>query len=226
MIAERVGVVSCDLEPGSVFIVPGAGSLVDTMVHAPDFDGALESFDDRVGYPALGRVWAPGSMLVVLTIGEDAYLIGASDAVPRARDILEARAADYEGPQRAESLQATDIGTAEAEGLALVEATAAELGLTIAKTYPPERRRCEHADGFTGVVSDVAVTTDASPTPDEELFERASRYWTSRELEVYRPDNGIAAEGADGDHFSTIYLTASEFGAGPSLRVQLSCASE
>ena len=226
VIAERAGVVSCDLDPGSLFIVPGAGSLVDTMMHAPDFDGALEPFDHRVGYPTLGRVWAPGSMLVVLTIGEDAYLIGASDAVPRARDILKARAADYEGPQRDESLQATDIATAETEALALVEETAAELGLTIAKTYPPERRRCEHADGFPGVVSDVAVTTDASSTPDEELFEHVGQYWTLRGLAVYRPANGIAAEGAGGDHFSTIYLTASEFGAGPSIRVQLSCASE
>ena len=159
-------------------------------------------------------------------IGEDAYFIGASDAVPRARDILEARAADYEPPQRDESLQVTDIATAETEGRALVEATAAELGLAIAKTYPPERRRCEHVDGSTGVVSEVAVTTDASSTSDEELFQRVVRYWTSRELEVYRPDNGIAAEGADGDHFSTIYLSRSDPGAGPSIRVQLSYASE
>jgi hypothetical protein len=206
--------------------VPGAADLVDTMVHQPDFGGALEPFDDRIGYPALGRTLAPGTILVVLTIEEDAYLIGASDAVPHARDILQARAAGYESPQPPESPGVTDIDTAEAEGLALVEATAAELGLTIANRYPPERRRCEHANGYPGVVSDVAVTTESSSTPDEELFERVGQYWSSRGLEVYRPDNGIAAEGAELDHFSTVYLTASEFGAGPSIRVQLSCASE
>ena len=194
-IAKRANLVMCTVGTDYIAIVPGAGSIVNAIMQEPDFDVALEPFDDRIGYPALGRALAPGASLVMLTIEEDAYLIIASDAVARARDILAARVTDYEGPQRAESLQATDIATAEAEGLALVEATAAELGLTIAKTYPPERRRCEHADGFTGVVSDVAVNTDASSTPDEELFERASRYWTSRELEVYRPDNGIAAEG-------------------------------
>ena len=78
---------------------------------------------------------------------------------PSARDILKARAADYEGPQRDESLQATDIATEEAKALALVEETAAELGLTIAKTYPPERRRCEHADGFPGDVASSSATS-------------------------------------------------------------------
>jgi hypothetical protein len=137
LIAERAGVVSCDLGPGSVFIVPGAGSMVDTILHEPDFDGALESFDDRLGYPARGRAWAPGITLVVLTIGEDAYLVGASDAVARARDIVEARAVDYEEPQRAESPHVTDIDTAEAEAVALVEATAAELGLpSPRRTHP------------------------------------------------------------------------------------------
>ena len=139
---------------------------------------------------------------------------------------LEARVADYAGPQPDESLQAPNIATAEAEGLALVEGTAAELGLTIATTYPPERRRCEHPDGFPGVVSEVVVTTAASLTPDEELFELVDRYWSSRALTVYRPDNGIAAEGAAGGLISTVYLTASKFGGGPSIRAQLPCALE
>lgn len=226
LIVERAGVVACALEGGRLFIVPGAGDLIEGMLREPDFDGAFEPLDDRVGYPALGRVSGPGGMLVVVTVAEDAYVIDAGEAVAYARDILTARVAEYEGPQRDESLQAPEIATAEAAGLALVEATAAELGLTIAMTYPPERRRCEHADGFPGVVSDIAATTDASSTPDEELFELVDGYWSSRGFEVYRPDNGIAAEGADGDHFSTIYLTASDPGAGPSIRVQLSCSSE
>lgn len=226
VIVERAGVVACALEGGRLYIVPGAGDLMEGMLREPDFDGAFEPLDDRVGYPALGRVSGPGGMLVVLTIEEDAYLIDAGEAVAYARDILTARVADYEGPQRDESLYAPDIDTAETEGLALVEATAAELGLTITTTYPPERRRCEHPDGFPGVVSEVVVTTAASLTPDEELFELVDRYWSSRALTVYRPDNGIAAEGAAGGLISTVYLTASEFGGGPSIRVQLPCALE
>lgn len=224
VIVERAGVVTCALEGGRLYLVPGGGELVEGMLREPDFDGAFEPLDDRVGYPALGRVSGPGGMLVVLTIEEDAYLIDAGEAVAYARDILTARVADYEGPQRDESLIAPDIDTAEAEGLALVEATAAELGLTIATSYPPERRRCEHPDGFPGVTSQIAATTEASSTPDEELFERVDRYWSTRGLTVYRPDNGIAAEGAEGDVLSTVSLTTSEYGGGPSILVQLACA--
>ncbi|MDQ0893615.1 hypothetical protein [Agromyces ramosus] len=226
LIVEGAGVVACALEGGRLYIVPGAGDLMEGMLREPDFDGALEPLDDRIGYPALGRASGPGGMLVILTIAEDAYVIDAGDAVAYARDILTARVADYAGPQRDESLRAPDIATAEAEGLALVEGTAAELGLTIATTYPPERRRCEHPDGFPGVVSEVVVTTAASSTPDEELFELVDRYWSSRSLTVYHPDNGIAAEGTAGGLISTVYLTASEFGGGPSIRVQLPCALE
>ena len=227
VIAGRAGVAMCDLAPGSAFIVPGAGAMVDAMVHEPDFDGALESFEDRVGYPALGRVWAPGGLLVVLTIGEDAYFIGAGDAVAVARDIVEARAADDESPQRPASPEVADIDSAEAAAVALVEATAAELGLTITTTYPPERRSCDLSGGSTGVVSAVAMTAAPSSTPDAELFDIVDRFWTSRGLDVYRPDNGIAATGADSEiPFETIHLSPSEFGMGPSLRVQLSCASE
>ena len=226
MIVERAGVVACALEGGRLFIVPGAGDLVERMLREPDFDRVFEPLDDRTGYPVLGRVSGPGGMLVVLTIGEDAYVIDAGEAVAYARDILTARVADYAGPQRDESLQAPNIATAEAEGLALIQGTAAELGLTIAMAYPHERRRCEHPDGFPGVVSEVVVTTAASSTPDEELFELVDRYWSSRALTVYRPDNGIAAEGAAGGLISTVYLTASEFGGGPSIRVQSPCALE
>ena len=204
----------------------GAGDLMERMLCEPDFDGAFEPLGDRTGYPTLGRVSGPGGMVVVLTIGEDVYVIDAGAAAAYARDILFARVADYAGPQRDESLKAPSIATAEAEGLALVEGTAAELGLTIATTYPPERRRCEHPDGFPGVVSEVVVTTAASLKPDEELFEVVDRYWSSRPLTVYRPDNGIAAEGAAGGLIGTVYLTASEFGGGPSIRVQLPCALE
>jgi hypothetical protein len=70
------------------------------------------------------------------------------------------------------------------------------------------------------------VTTDASSTSDEELYEHVSRYWSSRGSEVYRASTGVAATGADGDHFSTVYLSPSDPGEGPSIRVQLSCASE
>lgn len=226
LIVERAGVVACALEGGRLFIVPGAGDLMERMLREPDFDGAFEPLDDRTGYPALGRVSGPGGMVVVLTIGEDAYVIDAGDAVAYARDILTVRVADYTGPERDVSLRAPSIATAEAEGVALVAGTAAELGLTIATTYPPERRRCEHPDGFPGVVSEVVVTTAASLTPDEELFELVDRYWSSRALTVYRPDNGIAAEGAAGGLVSTAYLTASEFGGGPSIRVQSACALE
>ncbi len=223
---ECLVVVACALEGGRLFIVPGAGDLMEGMLRTPDFDGVFAPLEDRTGYPALGRVSGPGGMVVVLTIAEDAYVIDAGDAVAYARDILTARVADYAGPQRDESLQAPNIATAEAEGLALVEGTAAELGLTIATTYPPERRRCEHPDGFPGVLSEVVVTTAASSTPDEELFELVDRYWSSRAFTVYRPDNGIAAEGAAGGLISTVYLTASEFGGGPSIRVQSPCAVE
>lgn len=226
LIVERAGVVACALEGGRLFIVPGAGDLMEGMLREPDFDGAFEPLDERVGYPALGRVSAPGGMLVVLTIAEDAYVIDAGEAVAYARDILTARVAEYEGPQRDESLRAPGIATAEAEGLALVETTAAELGLTITTRYPPERRRCEHPDGFPGVTSQIAATTEASQTPDEELFELVDQYWSTRGLTVYRPDNGIAAEGSESDVFSTVSLTTSEYDGGPSILVQLDCAVE
>ncbi|HET8779436.1 MAG TPA: hypothetical protein VFM66_05130, partial [Agromyces sp.] len=224
VIVERAGVVACALEGGRLYIVPGGGELVEGMLREPDLDGAFEPLDNRVGYPALGRVAGPGGMLVVLTIEEDAYLIDAGEAVAYARDILTARVADYEGPQRDESLNAPVIDAAEAAGLALVEATAAELGLTIATSYPPERRPCEHPDGFPGVTSQIAATAEASSTPDEKLFERVDRFWSTRGLTVYRPDNGIAAEGAEGDVLSTVSLTTSEYGGGPSILVQLACA--
>ena len=70
------------------------------------------------------------------------------------------------------------------------------------------------------------MTTAASSTPDEELFELVDRYWSSLGLTVYRPDNGIAVEGAAGDLISTVSLTTSEFGDGPSILVQSPCALE
>ncbi len=91
LIAERAGVVLCKIEADYVYIVPGAASVVDAIVHGPDFDVALEPFDDRVGYPSLMRPWAPGAYFVVLTIGEDAYVIGAIRGDERARAVVEAR---------------------------------------------------------------------------------------------------------------------------------------
>ena len=50
LIVERTGVVACALEGGRVFIVPGAGDLIERMLRQPDFDEAFEPLDDR--YPS------------------------------------------------------------------------------------------------------------------------------------------------------------------------------